>query len=62
MARTEHDLDIYAWAHENAELLRQGKFNEVDMVNVIPGEKSVSWYFIHEALTQSMAHTYVKFL
>ncbi|ODN41974.1 DUF29 domain-containing protein [Piscirickettsia litoralis] len=35
MARTEHDLDIYAWAHENAELLRQGKFNEVDMVNVI---------------------------
>lgn len=32
-----HDTDYYAWTHETAAKLRQGKFNEVDM-NLIAEE------------------------
>ena len=35
MAVNKHDVDIYAWAIENAQLLRHGKFSEVDMENII---------------------------
>lgn len=26
-----HDTDLYAWANTNAELLRQGKYQQIDV-------------------------------
>jgi len=34
MENPKYDKDFYAWALHNAELLRQGKFTEVDTENV----------------------------
>ena len=34
MAKTEYDRDFYAWTLHSADLLRHGKFSEVDIENV----------------------------
>jgi plasmid stabilization system protein ParE len=31
---TLYDQDLYAWAHDNAELLRQGRFAEADIEHI----------------------------
>lgn len=35
MSAQLHDLDFYTWAHQQAELLRQGRFSELDTDHLI---------------------------
>lgn len=35
VAPSNYDEDLYAWAYEQAQLLRLGRFSEIDLVNII---------------------------
>ena len=34
---SKYDTDFYAWATEQAALLREGRFAEADIANIAPG-------------------------
>ncbi|MBF0592949.1 MAG: DUF29 family protein, partial [Nitrospirae bacterium] len=34
-ARALYEVDFYQWAFHNADLLRQGRFTEIDLENIV---------------------------
>ncbi|MES0337941.1 MAG: DUF29 domain-containing protein [Candidatus Magnetobacterium sp. LHC-1] len=41
-ARALYDVDFYQWVFYNADLLRQGKFTEIDLENIIEELESIA--------------------